>query len=353
MGKTRVFQGGRGEPQGSQSLQSAGHDALAALSSVPIFAAWIAFALSAGGLPAHAAVPGAKSGDFPADFGTQGWGQKSFSERLLAVTNLWLGRPYVLGGLGEGADGRYDRDPLYRFDTFDCTTFVETAMSAAMSHSEDEFLPTILGIRYDHSQVDFVSRNHFTEIDWIPNTIRDGFFEDITSPLATRFVLAEAVATIDKRGWYRKLGLGDIQGPGFDATSRAALLPQLHAEGDPFEPVVNHLPYIPFTTFLAVGSNTLTSGSTTRLDPTLIAALPDVAVVNFVRPGWNLVAQAGTQLNISHQGLFIKHDGEAYLRHASSDSRHRVVEDRLIDYIQRNLSSPTLKGLFLLGVVKH
>ncbi|MCK6514832.1 DUF1460 domain-containing protein, partial [Myxococcota bacterium] len=41
-------------------------------------------------------------------------------ERVKAITDPWLGRPYAIGVLGE-AD-LIDADPLTRYDVFDCLT---------------------------------------------------------------------------------------------------------------------------------------------------------------------------------------------------------------------------------------
>ena len=45
-------------------------------------------------------------------------------ERILAVSEAFLGVPYRLGPLGEGGDGEFNRQPLYSFRDLDCTTYV-------------------------------------------------------------------------------------------------------------------------------------------------------------------------------------------------------------------------------------
>lgn len=280
-----------------------------------------------------------------ADYSSPSWQKASLYERIETASKALVGTPYLLGNLGEGADGIYDRDPLFRFDVFDCTTFVETVLSVARSNQDSDFLPAMLAIRYDRAQVGFVSRNHFPEQDWIPNNIREGFFSDATAPVQARFGLPTAVATIDKRGWYRKMTIDAIQGP-FSIPDRVALLPHLQAEGQGFEPVVNRLPYIPFTMIL--------SPSGDSLNAEIVDALPEYGVANMVRPGWDLVAAAGTQLNISHQVLWFKRGQDVVIRHATpstGDENKRVIEERLVDYIRRNSGIPTLKGLHVLKIL--
>ncbi len=61
----------------------------------------------------------------------------SLPQRVEAISELFLGVPYKLGALGEGPGGEFDRDPLIRFDAFDCTTFVETVMALALNSDLD------------------------------------------------------------------------------------------------------------------------------------------------------------------------------------------------------------------------
>src|SRR5690606_32543867 len=53
----------------------------------------------------------------------------SLPERVDKLSSIFLGSDYVGDPLGEGESGVYDRDPLYRFDAFDCTTYVETVLA--------------------------------------------------------------------------------------------------------------------------------------------------------------------------------------------------------------------------------
>ena len=48
-------------------------------------------------------------------------------DRLIYLSDPFVGAPYVVSPLGEGAGE--DTDPRIRFDAFDCTTFVETTMA--------------------------------------------------------------------------------------------------------------------------------------------------------------------------------------------------------------------------------
>ena len=62
----------------------------------------------------------------------------SHGQRLDAISRLFVGAPYQLSPLGEGASGRIDRVPLVRFDRFDCVTFVEEVMALAWSRTVND-----------------------------------------------------------------------------------------------------------------------------------------------------------------------------------------------------------------------
>ena len=97
--------------------------------------------------------------------------------RMKAFSAEFLGLPYGTSGpLGEGVSGRYDQDPLYRFDTFDCTTFVETVVSLSLSKDVDAFENAMNRIRYEGGEVEFLKRNHFPSLQWIPNNLSNGIF---------------------------------------------------------------------------------------------------------------------------------------------------------------------------------
>jgi hypothetical protein len=127
----------------------------------------------------------------------------SLPRRVEAVSELFLGTPYKLDALGEGPDGEFDRDPLIRFDAFDCTTFVETVMALSLESDLESAARTLQKIRYKDGQIGYATRNHITELDWVPNNVRAGYLRDITSEVAGRDAI-EMSKTVSKRDWLRK-----------------------------------------------------------------------------------------------------------------------------------------------------
>jgi hypothetical protein len=317
-------------------------------------------------------------------------------ERVATIANQLLDVPYADGPLGEGSNGAYDADPLYRFDLFDCTTFVETVVALALAENPKEFEQNLNRIRYQDGQIGFVTRNHFPSADWIPNNIKAGFFTDITAQIAGADV-QEAQAEIDKQGWYAKMDEGRIQGfTNLSADEKKAKLAKLQAEGQQFKPMRATLPYLALATLFPaqpvsdaeLAKRTAAEKAITdeyakklaeattedrkkeiekeqkknlnalrlanriadaQVQTAILAKIPSGVVVSLVRPNWNLQALIGTNMNVSHQGLIIRKDAQLYMVHASSTAQ-KVVAEPLIEYLQQYLLSETLKGINILQV---
>ena len=260
------------------------------------------------------------------------------AERVLGIGESLLGVPYVVNPFGEGPRGRYDRSPLSRFDGFDCTTFVETVTALALSDSQDQFQTTLNRIRYKDGNVEFTSRNHFTDLDWIPNNVRAGFYRDVTQSAAPGKTLV-ARAVIDKRSWYAKLPPSRIQIPGLAEADRQKLLDRLRAEGLRFSPEEATVPYVPLTSLFGPGGSEI------------FDRVPSGSVVNIVRPNWDLVAAIGTHLNISHQGFAVRKNGILYFLEAS-EVLGKVSMVPMEDYLRAYLDSPTIKGINILEIAQ-
>lgn len=108
----------------------------------------------------------------------------SFDDRFKAVTRFSLGTPYYFGPLGEGPRGRWDKKPIINWRRVDCLTFVEQSMAFAWAPRFDEAVAVLQRIRYHNGQIDYSSRNHFTEAQWLPRNIAAGFLSDVTRTVA-------------------------------------------------------------------------------------------------------------------------------------------------------------------------
>ena len=264
-------------------------------------------------------------------------------ERIAKLSGVLLGIPYQANGLGEGASGEFDQDPLVRFDVFDCTTFVETVLAGAFSHSNDAFLHHLNHLRYQNGQVSFVTRNHFPSADWIPNN--QAYLSDITDQVA-QDSLAYAHTVIDKKAWYQHIDEKSLNCELLDEAQCQALIQKLRQLGQdiPPQPVVT--PYVPISA-LYLGLTIEHEAQWTGLNEALLARIPSGSVISVVRPDWALKKWIGTNMNVSHQGLAIRKNGRLFLRHASQETG-RVVDVDFTEYFSAYLAWSSIKGFNVL-----
>ena len=215
------------------------------------------------------------------------------AERIERVSARFVGAPYRLGPLGEGAGHAPDPDPLWRWDAVDCVTFVEQVLALAESQSLGEAKHTLQRIRYAHGEVDYRDRNHLMEPAWIPNNTRKGFIAPSS----------KAVAGHDVRYLWRR------------APPRAGLTREVA------------LPYLPLRVALAHQDQ-----------------IPSGTIFFVAREWWHEVPD-----HVTHLGLLIRKDGKLYARHASSD-HHRVIDvpfARFLRHESRALPQYPVLGLEL------
>ena len=264
--------------------------------------------------------------------------EKNLINRLDKISASFLGKPYGMGGpLGEGPDGKYDQDPLYRFDTFDCTTYVETMMSLALSKNLSQFEYHQDHIRYEDGEVDYLKRNHFTDLQWIPYNVENGYLEEINELVLPAAEILVAEALINLPGWLRAIKVEEIKIPEASVEERRLVLEDLHNEARNFAPQVARVPYIAIARILA--------------EPALLNKIPSGTLVNFVRPNWDLTQDYGTHQNISHQGFLFRKGTVLYLRHAGTGTK-KVDELPFIDYLKPLENHRTLKGIHLMGLAR-
>lgn len=245
--------------------------------------------------------------------------------RVTKASNYFLGRPYVLFPLGEGPEGEFDKGPLYRTDVFDCETYVETVLALAHAKNLSEFKPEINKIRYANAQVSYLHRNHFTSVDWNINNQREGYIKDITCELPASCKVATAV--IDKPNWYRMKQGSDIKlFQSISAQQNSELLKRLRANSQKTRATVSRINYIPLTELFQ------RQGGTVIPNRKVFDAIPSGAIVEIVRPNWDLTQQIGTHLNVQHMGFAIRTPQGLMYREAS-EHKKRVMDFPLERYL--------------------
>jgi hypothetical protein len=316
----------------------------------------------------------------------------TIEERIDSAGMAFYGLPYMDAPLGDGPSSRFDQGPLYRFDAFDCTTYVETVLALATAKKASEFEKRLIRIRYRDGRVSFVDRNHFPCVDWIAQNTHSGLLTDITTEIGKPWGTAVASAKITKKQWFEKLPLSVIRVEGLSDSEREKRLAELHAAGAKFAPVSSEVPYIVLEKIitrkevvpeelarrkaeeaelaarLRTEEERAPQGETTPLEkkihdelidkrlryliqdvevnPLFLKAIPTATVLNIVRPGFSV---PGSAMNISHQGFVIQKKEGTFFRHVSR-SGARAKDVPLAHYLRLCLLSPAIRGVQLLRV---
>jgi hypothetical protein len=115
------------------------------------------------------------------------------SERIDFISGRLLGVRYVANTLvGSPA---FPEKFVIRDDAFDCVTYCEVVLAAAIARDMGEFEIVLRRIRYDHGKVQYDKRNHYFA-DWCKRNVENG----ICQPVAI-----EPSVTFDKTvTWHRE-----------------------------------------------------------------------------------------------------------------------------------------------------
>ena len=222
-----------------------------------------------------------------------------FDKRIIKVNNYFLGKPYVLGALGEGQNGEFDQQPLYRTDEFDCTTYVETLLALAEAKNFSEFQTTIEKIRYHNKQISFLDRNHFTSVDWNSGNQKNGYIKDITGQFQLPYKITDTL--IDKPNWYRTLPVSNMQLlSSLNPQQMQALLKKFRANAEKVKAERSHTRFIPLTELFSNANGAIVT------DKGFFDSMPTVSIIEIVRDNYDLTAKIGTHLDITHLGFAIR-----------------------------------------------
>ena len=201
----------------------------------------------------------------------------------------YLNSKYLNDPLGE--EKTPDKDPLIRFDAFDCTTFVETSLA-------NGDVKKLCKIRYKNDEVNFVSRNHFVETDWLKN---NGFenVSNLYGDVSVRKVV------IDKKSWFKKV----------------------HNIDTDFQKQTVDIEYIPYKNL-------------SKID------VQSPLVVLFIYDGNGMYDKIGTDLAVVHMGFLLPGN---ILRHASKQYG-RVMDVDFETYANKRKQNKHNLGIALVKI---
>lgn len=215
--------------------------------------------------------------------------------KVVAASSLFLGMPYGVSPLGEGAGNPPDEDPRWSFAAADCQTFIEETMSLAVSSSLEDFKSHLDRIRYAAGKPSFDARNHFPEAQWVPANVKKGYLVEITASVG-----GEAVKTHVKK---------------IDPSRLTRVVDGHPLALEAFPSGAFDFPYVPNDKATA-----------------LIDRIPDGAIVHIVR-----VDNPRKAYMTSHQGIVVvKREGKKdrrYMRHASRHFGGKVGDMTLSSYL--------------------
>ncbi len=250
-------------------------------------------------------------------------------QKIKLYSKIFLDQTYRGGVLGEGEKGRFDKDPMYSFEAFDCTTYVETVLSLVNAENFLDFLKIMKEVRYN-SYPSYENRNHFISLDWINDNF--SFFSEYTERLPAQ--VYEALAFINKTAWYQSKSSLEGFGETLDIEEEKKRIKEFQGLGRFQKNEYASLPYISIED---------------AIKKDVIKAIPNGSIINIVRPNWDLKKYIGTHLNISHQGIIIKNKKGIFLRHASSEAG-KVADMPFKDYLSRYISHKEIKGINVLVI---
>jgi hypothetical protein len=221
-------------------------------------------------------------------FGASAFASKSVEQ----LSRKYVGFPYGSSPSGEGVNGIYDKDPMINTRIFDCTTFVETIMLEYISQFENGMSKRQLteSIRYIDRVPTFLNRNHFISLDWLPNNNSEGHLKEITADIFPRYYKT-LTKVIDKDNWFEKY-------------HKITKTPYRASRVD-----------IDVITLDRISKN-----------PRLIDRIPSGSVISFVTYQNQSHLKIPFKIHVLHQGLLVRKNGKAYIRHASN-KRVGVIEE--------------------------
>lgn len=266
--------------------------------------------------------------------------------RIAAISEYFLDADYLLFPLGEGEGGKFNQLPLYRTDAFDCVTYVETVLALAHASDLEQFKENMLNIRYQCGNPSFVTRNHFTSVDWNKNNTHNGYVKDITYKFTDESgqpVAEVANGVINKPGWYQNFKARDIKLlKAVSTTAGNQLLEQLHDLSQQVQQEQSTMLYLPISKLFDKDGNPVQD---------IFDQIPEASIIDIIRPNWDLVKQIGTNLHVSHVGFAIRTDDQLYYREASSVA-NKIIDIPLTEYLQQYDNNPntTVKGIAVLAI---
>jgi len=125
--------------------------------------------------------------------------------RVQHLARKMRGQPYQIFLLGEFPFELHDPEPLYSLRKSDCLVFAEHMYAMALAHDWSSFIALLQLIRYKDWRLGMLTRNHYTEADWVVNN--SWLVEDLTAELVGDRAVS-VTSVIDRARFFQRFGIG-------------------------------------------------------------------------------------------------------------------------------------------------
>jgi hypothetical protein len=267
-------------------------------------------------------------------------------ERLDRYTQKFFESPYLFDPIGEGPEGRFDQMPLFRFDCFDCVTYVNIVLALCFAADVSQFKKIFKKISYASESPQYEFRtSRFWCADWNRHNAQNRLVKNVTPFFVNteRKHIAEiAHAVIDRPNWFARRTDKDIRMLEPLSPEQAKdRLSQLQAIALLQSPQKSALYYLPLDQIV---------NKQGRFFDWFVQQMPRAAIVEIVRPNWDIKEKIGTDLNVSHVGFAFRIENRIVFRHASSLAG-KVLEVPLGEYLSSYLEkSSDVPGIHVLEI---
>lgn len=254
------------------------------------------------------------------------------NQLITQSVHFFMNRPYE----GKGADGEgnwhagdithqtgvhIQQDPIYRTDSFVCTTLVNVVLAFINANTLQDYQKNILTIKYGAadeppSSIHYYNRNNFISADFNPVNQKNGLLNNVTSQGVFKSLAKKTSAIIDRQQWFTYQMKPDrIKNTVrvFSEENAALMIKdaqnQYPAPFHRFTPQKVTIDYIPKETLvqkIILGNGKIIYQPNEKL----IRQIPTPAVVEIVRDvrQWkvgnkNITEVIGSGINVSHVGL--------------------------------------------------
>ncbi len=253
-----------------------------------------------------------------------------YGQSLNYISKNFIGKDYFT----DKENSIFVEPPIFDVNNFNCITFIEIVLAFHISNNFNELSENLKKIKYKNGDMNFLNRNHFITVDWIPNNYL--LVKNITKNITNNY--KSKTVKINKKSWiiknYKEY---------YDFLKSNNQLQKLND----FKVISQKIEYIPLDIIVN--------------NEEFIKNLPDESIIFIVKNLEHIKNKIGTDLDVTHTGFLFKEKNKLYkyfnnlseykliFRHASS-AKNKIVNVDFKKYIK---NSKKLQGIIVLTLNKN